>query len=319
VTIARPFETSRDSCSLGAAVPAGHGFFEALNAAAYDTGCVVNVPRGADLAAGLRLIVPAIAQRTTLPRLLVNLEPGAQATVVEEHVGGGEGSLVIGVSEILVGQGAEARHVLVQRWQRGTRGHLTLRGRAERDANFLLATASFGGDKVKADLGCDLAGPGARSEMVAVALAEHRQHLDHHTMHRHSSGHTWSNINFKAVVAGRARSSYTGLITIARDAPTSEAYQENRNLLLSARARADSIPELEILTDDVSCSHGATVAPVDPEQIFYLQSRGISAPEALRLVVRGFVEPTLQLVPMPLRDQLGAIVESRLAALQGAD
>ncbi len=319
VTVARLFAGEGNSCPLGSVVPPAHGFFEALNAVAFDASCLVRVPRNAQLVDPLRIIVPAAVGQTVVSRVLVDVAAGAQVTIVEEHSGGGKGSLTLGVTEIRVGPGANARHVLVQRWESGARGHLTVRARAERDATYLSATASFGGDIAKVDLGCELAGPGARSELVGVALAERRQHLDHHTAHRHTADHTWSNINFKAAVAGRARSSYTGLISIAKDAPTSEAYQENRNLLLSEHARADSIPELEILTDDVSCSHGATVAPIDPEQVFYLQSRGIPADEAMRLVVRGFVESTLRLVPVPLRDQLGAVVEARLAALQGRD
>jgi Fe-S cluster assembly protein SufD len=137
-------------------------------------------------------------------------------------------------------------------------------------------------------------------------------------VHRHTSGHTWSNIDFKAAVTDRARSAYTGLIRIERDAGASEAFQENRNLLLSERARADTIPELEILTDDVSCSHGATAAPVDPEQLFYLQSRGLTAREALRQVVRGFVEPTLALMPEGLRAEIEKLIEARLQRIEGA-
>jgi Fe-S cluster assembly protein SufD len=164
-------------------------------------------------------------------------------------------------------------------------------------------------------VGAVLDGEGSRSEMVGVTLSEGRQHLDHHTLHEHRAGRTFSNLDFRAAVAGRARSTYTGLIRIDTGAPGSEAYQQNRNLLLSPRAHADTIPELEILTDEVSCSHGATVAPVDPEHVFYLQSRGIPAAEALRLVVRGFLEETLQRVPQNLRPALEELVAGRLQRL----
>jgi len=151
-----------------------------------------------------------------------------------------------------------------------------------------------------------------------VVLGGDRQKFDHHTSHRHLSGNTWSNIDFKAALTDRARSSYTGLIRIEEDAPSSEAFQENRNLLLSDTCRADTIPELEILTDDVSCSHGATAAPIDPEQIFYLQSRGIPRHEAVRLVVKGFLEPTLAMVPAAVRAGLDELVAARLAGLGAA-
>ena len=302
---------------LGRAVPADHGYFEALNAAAFNAGVQVRIPRGVSLADPLRLMIPAPNHGSFLPRVLVVAEESASITVVEDHLGGGPDSVVVGVTEIIVGANADVRHVLVQRWQDGAVGHLTQRASVDRDGRFLGATAGFGGDVVKADLGGILAGPGARSELVGVTLPDRRQQLDHHTVHRHTSGNTWSNIDFKAAVAGRARSAYTGLLRIEADAPASEAFQENRNLLLSDRARADTIPELEILTDDVSCSHGATAAPVDPEQLFYLQSRGITADESLRLVVRGFVEPTLRQVPEGLRVELEDLVEERLSRLAG--
>jgi len=316
VTVA-PLLADAQACELvGRAVPVEHGWFEALNAAAFDAGVLVRVPRGMVLEQPLRLVVPAIAGGEALPRILVEVGESAQLTVVEEHLGGGAGSVTVGVTEILVGQNAHVRHVLVQRWEEGVVGHLTQRALVARDAQYLSATAGLGGTIAKADLGAVITGPGARSELIGVALAEKRQHLDHHTVHCHASGHSWSNIDFKAAVTDRARSAYTGLIRIEKNAPVSEAYQENRNLLLSERARVDTIPELEILTDDVSCSHGATAMPLDPEQIFYLQSRGLPTGEAVRVIVRGFVESTLRLVPEGLREDLEALVEARISRLQ---
>jgi Fe-S cluster assembly protein SufD len=301
---------------VGKAVPAEHGWFEALNAAAFDAGVLVRVPRNTVVEQPLRLVIPAVAEGEVLPRVLVDVEQGAQVTIVEEHCGGTAGSVVVGVTELLVGANAEVRHVLVQHWEEGVVGHLTQRAVIERDGRFLGACAGLGGAIAKADLGGVVAGPGARSELIGVALGEKRQHLDHHTVHQHISGHGWSNIDFKAAVSDRARSAYTGLIRIEKHAPSSEAYQENRNLLLSDRARVDTIPELEILTDEVSCSHGATATPLDREQIFYLQSRGLNVEEAVRLIVRGFVEPTLRLVPEGLREDLEELVEARIARLK---
>ncbi|HOX25150.1 MAG TPA: Fe-S cluster assembly protein SufD [Candidatus Krumholzibacteria bacterium] len=316
LVIAPLFADPADRELIGRAVPVDHGYFEAINAAAFGAGLTIRAPRGFGLAAPLRVVVAADAGADVLPRLLVIAEDGAALTVVEEHTGGGGGGCVIGVTEILIGANAEVRHVLVQRWADGQVGHLTQRARLERDARFFGATAGFGGAISKVDLGGLLAGEGARSELVGVALPEGRQHLDHHTLHQHLAARTWSHIDFKVAVAGRARSAYTGAIRIERDAPGSEAYQENRNLLLSDRARADTIPELEIHTDDVSCSHGATAAPIDPDQLFYLRSRGLSAPAARQLVVRGFVEPTLRQLPADLRAELENLVDARLARLR---
>ena len=317
MTVAGLFADTRDAQEIGRAAPAADGYYTALNGAAWNTGATIRIPRGVTLAEPLRVVIPA-QSAPVVTRLLVVAEDGARATVVEDHAGGGPDSLVLGVTEVLVGANAEVRHVLVQRWQPGTRGHLIVRARTDRDGRFFGATAGLGGQLVKTDVGCDLAGPGARSELVGFALAEAKQRFDHHTRHVHSSGRTWSNIEYKVAAAGKARSSYTGLIRIAADAPVSEAYQENRNLLLSATAHADSIPELEILTDDVSCSHGATVAPVDDEQVFYLQSRGLPRTTALRLIVRGFLESTLIQVPSPLREELEEMVAERLARVEGA-
>ncbi len=292
------------------------GLFQALNGAAWNTGLYVGVPRGVILTDPVHVVVDA-AGGSVLPRLVVDLGEGAQAVVVEEHTGGDAGSRVVAASELHAGAGSRLRHVLVQTWQEGVCGHLTARTRAGRDADVLTVFASFGGERSKVELATDLAGEGARSEMIGVVMGAGRQRFDHHTRHRHLAGRTWSNIDFKAVADASARSSYTGLIRIEQDARGSEAYQENRNLLLSGSSRADSIPELEILNQDVSCSHGATVAPVDPGQVFYLQSRGLDPDEALRLVVRGFLEKTLSSLPEDLRERLEGLVGTRLAALQG--
>ncbi len=308
-----------DSDPTGAAtgdIDDDEGLFQALNGAAWNTGLYVGVPPGAVLADPVHVVIDATGG-PTLPRLVVDLGEGAQAVVVEEHHGGDAGSRVVAASELHAAAGAHLRHVLVQTWGEDVRGHLTARARAGRDADVLTVFASFGGERSKVELATDLAGEGARSEMIGVVMGAGRQRFDHHTRHRHLAGRTWSNIDFKAVADGSARSSYTGLIRIEQDARGSEAYQENRNLLLSAGSRADSIPELEILNQDVGCSHGATVSPVDPAQVFYLQSRGLDPDEALRLIVRGFLEKTLGRLPEDLRERLEALVGTRLAALQG--
>jgi Fe-S cluster assembly protein SufD len=134
-------------------------------------------------------------------------------------------------------------------------------------------------------------------------------------VHHHQAPHTRSNLDFKVVLTGRARSAYTGLIRIASDAPSSEAYQENRNLLLTEGTKADSIPELEILTDEVMCTHGATVGSLDPDHLFYLASRGIPRREAARMIVGGFFEPTLKRLPEDLRERIQAHVEAGLTTI----
>jgi len=301
---------------LGTVVPAEHGLLEALSLAAFDALVVVRVPAGVHLETPVRVAVPAAAG-TSLPRLVVVAEEGAELTVIEEHLGGGEGSHVVGVTEIVAGAGARVRHALVERWAAGTVGHLTSRGRLERGAALVTALATLGGARAKLDVGAVLAGREAESELYGVVLGEARQHLDHHTVHHHVAPATRSTIDLRVVLTGRARSAYTGLIRIEDGAGGAEAYQENRNLLLSETCRAETIPELEILTEDVRCTHGATVAPLDGEQVFYLESRGLDRPAAERLIVRGFLDATLSRVPGAARRDLEAMVEERLARFRG--
>jgi Fe-S cluster assembly protein SufD len=301
-----------------AALPAAletDGLFQHLNAAAWNTGLYVELPADARLDGPVHVVVDAGAG-AVLPRLVVVAGAGSELVLVEEHAGGSPTARVVGGTELHAGANARLRHVLVQTWQEGVRGHLTARGRAGRDADLLSVFVSLGGDRSKLELTTELQGEGARSEMLGVALGGGAQRFDHHTRHRHVAGRTWSNIDFKAVADETSRSSYTGLIRIEETARDTEAFQENRNLLLGDHSRADTIPELEILNEDVSCSHGATVAPIDPEQLFYLESRGVDPDAAMRLVVRGFLDKTLSRLPEVLRETIEGLVADRLARLK---
>ncbi len=295
---------------LGKAVPPHHGFLEALNAAAFRPALAVLVPAKVRLEKPIRLRL--VASGLSLPRVLVVLGEEASAEIVEGHVGGSKGSLVLGVTEVFVGAGGELCYDLVQRWELPVTGHLTSRIVLGENAKAQLALASFGGEATKVDTGVVLAGKGAEAETYGVALGTGTQHFDHHTEHIHAAPQSHSNLDFKVALAGQARSVYTGLIRIEEQAFTCEAYQENRNLLLSEEARAESIPELEILNEDVRCTHGATVAPLDEEQVFYLKSRGIPHHQALRLIVYGFLDQTLSRLPEKTRERIEALVAGRL-------
>jgi Fe-S cluster assembly protein SufD len=298
---------------LGTAVTGGHGFVETINAALWQGGVLITVPPGVELDAPVRVrVAVGVCERLVVPRVLVHLGRGASCEVVESHVDGGEQSRVLGVTELLLDDDARLRYALVQRWRPGVAGHLTVRARLGRNAQVKLALASFGGAVYKTDVGVVLAGPGAGAETAGVAMGTATQHMDHHTEHLHEAVQTSSNLDFKVALSGAARSVYTGMIRIRPGAGGSEAYQENRNLLLSPDARAESIPELEILTDDVRCSHGATMAPVDPEQIFYLTSRGLSRSQATRLIVYGFLDATLRRLPDATRERIEALIAERL-------
>jgi Fe-S cluster assembly protein SufD len=173
----------------------------------------------------------------------------------------------------------------------------------------------FGGNLSKQNFGVILSGQGAESRMYGLLFGAQYQRFDNHTLHRHIAGQSQSTIDFKVVLRDRAVSAYTGLIGIDQTAKTCQAYQENRNLLLNKGPRVETIPELEILNEDVQCSHGATIGPIDPESIFYLTSRGIEQQEAVRMIVSGFVERTLTQVPPDLRERIGMVVNERLEDL----
>ncbi len=311
VTVSRLSDNPIAGELLGRAVDHDFGLFEALNAAAFEGGIAVHVPARVQLDGPIHVRLPAY-HGATLPRILVVVGENAEATVIEEYVGGGPGDHVIGVSEYFVAASARLKQIFFERWNPGVVGHLTLRARLDRQADFLSTGASFGGSLLKVDLGSILDGEGARSELSGMTMGEKRQHFDHHTVHDHRAPRTWSNIDIKTALTGRGHAAYTGLIRIGEAGVQSEAYQENRNLMLSSKAKADTIPELEILTDDVRCTHGATVAPVDDAQLFYLQSRGIERSDALRLIVRGFMEKNLARFPESLRDAVDGFVMERL-------
>jgi len=173
----------------------------------------------------------------------------------------------------------------------------------------------FGGSLCKQNFGVRLNGAGAHSDIYGLLFGSMRQHFDNHTLHHHAHGSTSSNIDFKVVLKDRAQSAYTGLIRIENGARNCEAYQENRNLLLNPGTKAQTIPELEILNEDVSCSHGATLGSIDQESLFYLQARGIAKNEAVRMIVSGFVTTTLNRVPADLRERIGTFVAQRLEGI----
>ncbi|HWO56670.1 MAG TPA: SufD family Fe-S cluster assembly protein, partial [bacterium] len=200
----------------------------------------------------------------------------------------------------------------VQNWNSRTVSYLTSRARLDQDARLDTVFTTVGGAKVKVDAGAILAGKGAESNMYGLAIGDRAQHFDHHTVHLHESGHTRSDLHFKVALRDRANSVYTGLIRIDERADYCEAYQENRNLVLSPEAKAESIPELEIMNNEVRCTHGATVGKIDPQEIFYLMSRGIGKDDAVHLIVAGFVAPILDQVPPVMRDRIENIVLARL-------
>lgn len=297
------------------------GKFEALNGALWNDGLFVYVPDNRSLDKPIHLLREAGKERSVqFPRLLVVVGRNAELTLIDEY-GGGSTDRASGVShsngavEIFGLPDSRTRYVSLQRHTSAMHSYLTHRGRVDQGASMLTVALVFGAQLSKQNFGVILDGPGAESNMYGLLFGSEKQQFDNHTLHHHASGRTTSDIDFKVVLRDRASSAYTGLIRIDHNAEVCEAYQENRNLLLNAGTRAESIPELEILNEEVTCTHGATVGPIDPMQLFYLQSRGIYLPEAVRMVVSGFVDSTLRQVPGDLRERITDFVMQRLENL----
>ncbi|MBV8340641.1 MAG: Fe-S cluster assembly protein SufD [Candidatus Eremiobacteraeota bacterium] len=222
----------------------------------------------------------------TYPRVMVLAGEGAQLTVAETHRE--QDPVSAGVVDLLCGGGAVVRYLHVQDCARTAAAFSHQRAMLERDARLITLNFGIGGRFARTDVEVELRGPGAESDMLGLVFAEDRQQFDYRTLQGHRSPNTRSDLLFKAALDDQSHASYTGVIVIDRGAQRSDAYQANRNLLLKEGARADTEPMLEIEADDVRCTHGATVGPVDEEQLFYARSRGLEADAAARLIVEGF-------------------------------
>ena len=308
--------------ALGTAVPADSGKLEALNAALFSGGVFLHIQPNVVLEQPIHILVEGSRDLSALfTRLLLVLDTGASATVLAEYAnpvaaagGPPPRSVANTVVEGLVGQNARLAYFDIQRWGARTRSHSKQRLHVDRDGGVMSVNIGLGGQYNKTDLGNVLVGENAEAEMIGVIFGSDRQHFDNHTEHLHRVGHSFSDMDFKVVLEDRARSVYTGLIRIDLQAPNSEAYQENRNLLLDPNCRAESIPELEILNDEVRCTHGATVGPIDEEQVFYLMTRGLNRQQAERSIVEGFFGPALaRIADEQLRDRLWGYVSRKLS------
>ena len=278
---------------LGALVPATEGKFVAANAALWSGGVLVHAPARAAFATPLVVTLDAsgLADAAVHPRLLIVAEEQAELTVVLRTHSGDEPLLAAGVIEIEAAQAARVRLLIDDRWGAATQDFTTIRARLGRDADLQVASLAIGGRILKQTIEVTLEGEGARSAIRAVALGDADQHFDFVTLQDHVGPRTISDVEVKAALAGGSRSVYYGITRVEEGAAGAEANQQNRNLLLSAHAKADSDPVLEILTADViRCGHAATVGPVDQEAQFYLQSRGLDRRTALQLLVSGFFQ-----------------------------
>jgi Fe-S cluster assembly protein SufD len=293
------------------------GKFEALNGALWQNGIFIYVPSGVTIERPIQIVHQGASDSSQrFHRLLVVCEDNTELSLIDEYCGGSSdviaSSRVNSAVEIFGSERSRINYVPLQQHGSAVTSYLTYRAQIQRGGQMQTIPMAFGGALSKQSLGIILNGPGAESNIAGLIFGTKRQHFDNYTLHHHRSGHTQSNIDLKVVLKDRAKSAYTGLIRIEQDAAACEAYQENRNLILSKGAKAETIPELEILNEEVSCTHGATVGPIDPEMVFYSKSRGVDQEQATRMIISGFVSSTLKLVPKNLRDRIEALVMHRL-------
>jgi len=285
---------------LGQTVNAEEGKFAAMAAALAQDGILLYVPKGVRVDVPLHSVLwgPGGAA-AYFSHILVLVDEGAEVTYVHEAASPTEDkdAFHAGIVEIIVRQRASLRFVELQSWGKHVWNFSHERIRLERDASLDWIFGAIGSRLTKNFSELDLAGEGSSGRMSGFYFTDGNQHLDHDTQQNHLAPHTTSDLLFKGALRGRSRSVWQGMIYVARGASKTDGYQANRNLVLDDTARADSIPGLEILTDDVRCTHGATVGKLEQEPLFYLCSRGIAAADATRLLVEGFFDPIMQRIP----------------------
>ena len=285
---------------IGQIVKPEDGKFAALASALSQNGILLYVPKNMKVEYPLHSILwgPGV-DLAHFSHLIVFVDDGASVTYVHEAASPDEigHAMHAGVVEIHVGENANLRFVELQSWGRHVWNFSHERARVERGGNLDWIFGAVGSRLTKNFSDLDLVGEGAQGRMSGFYFTDGSQHLDHDTQQNHLAPHTTSDLLFKGALKGKSRSVWQGMIYVAPGAQKTDGYQANRNIVLSEDARADSIPGLEILADDVRCTHGATVGKLEQEPLFYLKSRGIPQVEAERLVVEGFFDPIMQRIP----------------------
>jgi Fe-S cluster assembly protein SufD len=298
------------------AVPAEEGKLAALNAALWADGIFLYVPRNVRLKLPVRVTRwLSEAGAAYFSRVLIVAEGQSQVSYVDEVLSDdfAEQTFSSTAVEVIARDGAQVQYVAVQRLGSGAFYHSVQRTLAGRDATLDTLNVGLGASVSRVDLNARLRGPGANSDMLGLYFGDGSQHFDFNTSQDHLVENTASDLLYKGALDGSSRSVFRGIIRVHPGAQRTDAYQTNRNLLLSPKAHADSLPNLEIQADDVKCSHGATVGELDPEAKFYLMSRGLSRVQAERLVVLGFLGEVLSRLPLGgVSEKVTRVIEQKL-------
>ena len=309
------FAPFADHARLGELVGADEKF-AAHNAAVWEHGLLVVVPKGVELEQPLAVrIVNSVEGGALFFRLLVIAEPESRFTLIEEYASSSPelNGYTNTVAELFVEQAAKLEYVSIQSLSQNTWHFASHHARVERDAELDWVAGGFGSRRGKTWIQNDLAGQGATSRVTGAYFADGEQHLDYDTYQLHMAPNTTSDFAFKGALRDHATAVWRGMIRVEKEAQRTNAYQENRNLMLSPTTHAVPIPGLEILANDVRCTHGATVGQVDRDQLFYLMARGLPRAEAERLIVRGFFTDVLDRIELePVREALAEALEARI-------
>lgn len=288
----------------------------ALHAAALSGGYVLFVPKNVKVEHPVHVIRwLSKANALTSTHSLIVVERGAEATVIDEYLSDDldEGSLSLNGVEVFGGEGALVNYLGLQRYGSGVQHFSMQHANTPRDCTLNSFNVTLGADLSRCDITSHLLGPGSDSEMLALWFGDADQHFDYHTLQHHAAPSARSDLLFKGALAGSAESIFRGLIRVDVDAQLTDAYQTNRNLLLSEDSEATTLPSLEIAADDVKCSHGASVGQVDEHQLFYLTSRGLTRAQAERLLVFGFFGEVLARMPVEsVRDRMTEAIERKI-------
>jgi Fe-S cluster assembly protein SufD len=283
------------------AVPASENKFAALHGAFWTTGTLLYVPADVEIELPFRAFSTIGAGGlATFNHVLIIAEENADVTLVDFYQSEtyDQESIVDNVIELHAAEGAQVRYIQVQDWGRNVWNFTTQKGVIHQDAAVRTLNVALGSHLSKGLIASNLVGPGSAAEMLGLYFADESQHFDHQTRQNHVSPFASSDLLFKGAIKDTSRSVYSGVIKVWPKAHKTDAYQANRNLTLSPNARADSIPNLEIGANDVRCTHGATIAQIEEEYIFYLMSRGITRTEAEKLIVDGFFDEVIERVPV---------------------
>ena len=307
---------------IGTIVKPDEGKFAAMAGAFAQDGVLLFIPNGVQVEQPLHSLLwgPGINLAYTT-HILVWLEDGSSVTYVHESASPTEKdgqSMHAGLVEIHVGKGAKLRFVELQSWGEHVYNFSHERVEVDKDGEVDWIFGAVGSHLTKNFSDLTLKGQGSRGRMSGFYFTDHEQHLDHDTQQNHLAQNTTSDLLYKGALVGHSRSVWQGMIYVAPGAAKTDGYQANRNLVLSPNARADSIPGLEILADDVRCTHGATVGKIDPELTFYLESRGMPRIDAERLIVEGFFDPIMQRIPFEgVRNRFQLAIQAKMESYQG--